>query len=128
MGFTQDLIAPCGMNCGTCLSYLRKENRCPGCTARPLKCGRKVCSEHKKASFTYCFECPKFPCEKMNSLEKRYVERYHLSVFDNLRFIKENGIDEFIESEDRRWICKNCGEVLCVHQDFCSNCQQKYRT
>ena len=25
------LIAPCGMNCGICMAYLRKDKRCPGC-------------------------------------------------------------------------------------------------
>ena len=26
-----NLIAPCGMNCGICLGYLRTKNRCNGC-------------------------------------------------------------------------------------------------
>jgi len=25
------LIAPCGMNCGICLAYLREKKKCPGC-------------------------------------------------------------------------------------------------
>jgi hypothetical protein len=25
------LIAPCGMNCGVCMAYLREKNKCPGC-------------------------------------------------------------------------------------------------
>ena len=25
------LIAPCGMNCGICMAYLREKNKCPGC-------------------------------------------------------------------------------------------------
>ena len=24
-------IAPCGMNCGICLAYIRTKNVCPGC-------------------------------------------------------------------------------------------------
>ena len=31
MALDTTLIAPCGMNCGICLAYLRKERKCPGC-------------------------------------------------------------------------------------------------
>jgi len=31
------LIAPCGMNCSICVSYLRKERRCPGCLGKDTK-------------------------------------------------------------------------------------------
>lgn len=27
----RNLIAPCGMNCGVCIAYLREKNRCQGC-------------------------------------------------------------------------------------------------
>ncbi len=30
-GLNPVLIAPCGMNCGTCLGYLREKNKCVGC-------------------------------------------------------------------------------------------------
>jgi hypothetical protein len=28
MKFNKQLIAPCGMNCGICLGYLRDKNKC----------------------------------------------------------------------------------------------------
>lgn len=31
VSFDKSLIAPCGMNCGTCIAYLRDKNKCPGC-------------------------------------------------------------------------------------------------
>lgn len=31
VAFEKHLIAPCGMNCGTCIAYLRDKNKCPGC-------------------------------------------------------------------------------------------------
>lgn len=111
MRFSNELIAPCGINCGVCAVHLREKNKCPGCTSannikssRCIKCGIKSCKEHKKSVFTYCFECQKFPCSRLKSLEKRYVEKYHLSVIDNLSYIKHYGLDEFIKKETEEWI------------------------
>jgi len=31
-GFSSEiLIAPCGMNCGACIAFMRDKNNCPGC-------------------------------------------------------------------------------------------------
>jgi hypothetical protein len=27
----KELVAPCGMNCGICIAYLREKNKCPSC-------------------------------------------------------------------------------------------------
>ncbi len=35
------LIAPCGMNCGICLAYLRTKNVCPGCRVNDFRHSRK---------------------------------------------------------------------------------------
>ena len=63
----------------------------------------------------------------MKSLEKRYVEKYKLSVIENLNYIKQHGEDEFIKRENERWKCKNCGEVLCVHRNYCLTCKTEYK-
>lgn len=113
---TKELIAPCGMNCGLCVAYLREENKCPGCYTgrkvgnKPIKCSRKLCKERKG---DFCFECDKFPCESIKRLDKRYRERYGMSEIDNLLFIKEKGIDHFIEEERKKW--QSDEGVLCAH-------------
>lgn len=134
MSFSNEFIAPCGINCGVCIAHLREKNKCYGCmssdnikSSRCIKCGIKFCNEHNKSAFIYCFECQKFPCSRLKSLEKRYVEKYHLSVIDNLTYIKQYGIDEFIKNENEKWRCRQCGEVLCVHRSFCLNCKKEYR-
>jgi hypothetical protein len=110
------LIAPCGMNCGLCLHYLRAENKCPGCYSGRkvnggcIKCGIKLC---KKRQGEYCFECSEFPCERLNRLDKRYRERYGMSEIDNLSMIKVKGMDYFLSQEEKRWI--NSEGVYCVH-------------
>ncbi len=56
------LIAPCGMNCGICMAYLRVKNKCPGCRGTDInksvavvKCKIKNCNELKKNNLKYCF-------------------------------------------------------------------------
>jgi hypothetical protein len=134
MGFSVENIAPCGVNCGACIAYLREKNKCYGClspnnikTSRTIKCGLKFCNEHKATKFTYCFECQGFPCARLKRMDKRYVEKYNLSVINNLIMIKENGFEDFIEKENEKWKCSNCGEILSVHQSFCLNCKKEYR-
>lgn len=134
MGFSQELIAPCGINCGVCLAYLREKDKCSGCitigtkkVAHCNKCSIKLCEEHNKSEFTYCYECEKYPCPRLKRLEKRYVEKYHLSVVDNLNTINKYGISEFVKMEREKWKCKNCGKVLCVHRSYCLNCKMDYR-
>lgn len=111
-----NLIAPCGMNCGLCLMHLRSENRCPGCfsgrvvNGRCIKCPIKLCKERKGK---YCFDCDKFPCERLQRLDKRYGEKYGMSEIENLEEIKKNGIDKFMMGEEKRWV--NSEGTLCVH-------------
>jgi hypothetical protein len=133
MSFSKELIAPCGMNCGVCIAYLREKNKCQGClttndlkSSRGINCGKRNCNEHKKAEFVYCFECRKFPCSKMKSIEKRYVEKYHTSLIENLLIIKNFGLDELLHRENEKWKCQHCGSVLSVHRTFCLNCNQEY--
>jgi len=134
MSFFRELIAPCGLNCGVCYAFLRKKNRCDGCLVESdrkigycSRCAIKLCNEHDNADFTYCFECSRFPCQRMKRMEKRYVEKYHLSLLGNLKDIHESGFHHFISSENAKWICPNCGDVLCVHKAACPGCGKEYR-
>ena len=112
----KELIAPCGMNCGLCLHFLRAENKCAGCFSgrkvndRCIKCSIKLCKERQGE---YCFNCEKFPCERLKRLDKRYQEKYGMSEIENLQMIKEKGIDCFLKKEEGKWV--NPDGVLCVH-------------
>lgn len=133
LGFTKKLIAPCGVNCGICIAYLREKNQCCSCmssgTNKPAhctKCRIKFCDEHDKSEFTYCYECHKFPCTKIKGLDKRYVEKYQLSLIENSTCISKYGFEDFIINENKKWKCKHCGKVLCVHRKACLNCGEEY--
>jgi rubrerythrin len=58
----------------------------------------------------------------MKNLDKRYRTKYGMSMFENLAFIKEYGLDAFIKYEEERWACPECGATLSVHRKECLNC------
>ena len=113
------LIAPCGMNCGICKGFLRKENKCPGCYAgrkinsRSLKCIIGHCPKRLKNNWRFCYKCDTFPCTRMKQLDKRYRKNYDMSVIGNLEYIKKYGIQKFVRREEKKWVKGK--QVLCVH-------------
>jgi hypothetical protein len=141
------LIAPCGMNCALCSGYLALKNdiknkgirliNCPGCRPRNKKCAflKGHCSKLSKGEVTFCFECASFPCDRLRTIDNRYRSRYRMSMIENLNFIKENGMEKFLEDQEETWKCQNCGELISCHNGLCFNCdleklknkKQKYR-
>jgi hypothetical protein len=122
--FDPELIAPCGMNCGICMAYLREKNKCPGCRENCRKCIIKHCPTLKEKKLKFCSKkCEKFPCTRLKNLDKRYRTKYGMSMLENLEYIKNNGIKKFVEKEQERWKCPNCGGVICVHNKRCYTCE-----
>lgn len=141
------LISPCGMNCAICANYLAQKNDvknkgvrmpyCVGCRPRKKNCAflKKRCVKLSSGEVTFCFECDNFPCNDLVTIDRRYRVRYRMSMIENLNFIKENGIEKFIEEQQETWKCQNCGELLSCHNGLCFSCdleklrekKQKYR-
>ncbi len=132
---SQELIAPCGMNCGICSSYLAYKNNlkgkgftnCIGCRARNKQCAflKKRCKDDLKllkGKIQFCFECNCYPCEALNGLDNRYRQRFGMSMIDNLNEIKSKGIDYFIENQEIKYRCKKCGNFISVHSKKCFVC------
>ena len=129
VSFDKFLIAPCGMNCGTCLGYLREKNRCDGCRINPAvnfksieRCIIRNCIYLKETTSGFCYDCERYPCQRLKQLDKRYRARYRMSMIDNLDSIKSIGLNRFAESEVKRWTCNNCGAIICVHREICLKC------
>lgn len=130
----EDLIAPCGMNCNLCSAYQFRENDlnkqgfhksyCPGCIPRGKNCTHlnNWCELLGKGKIRFCFECDKYPCKRLKALDKRYREKYHMSMIDNLNYIRENGIERFLIKEEIKWRCPKCGGTICCHNGLCLNC------
>lgn len=127
------LIAPCGMNCGICLGYLRDKNKCPGCREmnrdKPgycRKCIIKSCDIRKENEMKFCTDkCEKYPCKRLKNLDIRYRTKYGMSMIENLENIKRYGIRKFVKDEQIRWKCNKCGKTLCVHRNKCLFCGGK---
>jgi hypothetical protein len=130
--YNEQLIATCGMNCTLCLAYQRDKNNCCGCNINKankrkscLKCSIKNCPELVTSDVKFCFVCKKFPCRRLKQLDKRYQLKYGMSMIANNQAIAKFGIDKFIDSEQKKWLCRECGNLLCVHRNACLHCGAK---
>jgi hypothetical protein len=142
-----ELVAPCGMNCALCAGYIALKNNvktkgiqmpyCTGCRPRNKQCAfiKKRCSKLMKGEVAFCYECADFPCKNLKGLDARYSSRYRMSMVENLRFIKEHGMEKFLKMQREKWKCPTCGGSICCHNGLCFNCdleklngkKQKYR-
>ena len=132
-----ELIAPCGMNCGICSSYLALTNDlkqttiripyCSGCRIRNKQCSfiKKRCDKLLKNKIKYCFECEDFPCKRLQDLNKRYRTYFRMSMIENLENIKKVGIEKFLRQQKKKWMCQKCGKTICCHNGICFNCDYK---
>jgi len=127
-----ELIAPCGMNCGICVAFFgytmegkKRKHICPGCGSRASLCAfiKEGCRKLATNQIEYCFECTDFPCANLKTLDNRYRNKYGMSMIENLDYVKENGVEEFLKHEQERWKCPSCGGVICVHNKICYACR-----
>ncbi len=130
----RDLIAPCGMNCGLCISYQAmkldlnkhgfKRSYCPGCRPRGKNClhMRGKCDLIGNGLVHFCSECNSFPCKRLQALDKRYRTKYHLSMIENLKAIELGGFELFLDQEAVKWRCPECGGTICCHNGLCLEC------
>jgi len=45
-----------------------------------------------------------------------------MSFLENLRDIKENGMETFLRIQEKKWRCPTCGSVVCCHNGLCFSC------
>ncbi len=45
-----------------------------------------------------------------------------MSMIENLEFIRDHGVEKFLEKESEKWRCPNCGGVICCHNGICFEC------
>ena len=132
----EKLIAPCGINCAICRGYLREEDRCLGCMVEHNsdrvkdleKCTIRMCEKRRESDSVYCIDCcDGMPCDMLNRLEERYSTRNDVSPIENMRMIKQKGMEAFLKKEEAKWKCAHCGAVLSMHEDACIKCGTPYR-
>jgi len=133
--FTPELVAPCGMNCGVCKSYLAfsrgipmkkgKISHCSGCLPRDKNCYiKRPCKMLSKKKIRFCFECDHMPCKNLARLDERYRNRYAMSMVENLKEIQTKGIETFLKNQEAKYKCPKCGDAISVHDRKCYSCKQ----
>lgn len=122
------MFAPCGMNCMVCYKHCYTKKPCEGClcgdNGKPehcRKCKIRDCVQEK--GIAYCFECGEYPCKQIKNLEKSYRTRYEASLMENSVFVKENGLEAFMEQQKKTYTCPECGGIISLHDRECSECQ-----
>jgi hypothetical protein len=96
---------------------------CAGCLPRRKNCYyKKKCDLLGKGIVRFCYECSDFPCQHLKTLDKRYRTFYHMSMIENLEFIRMYGIGEFLKKEAVKWHCSTCGGAICCHNGLCYKC------
>ena len=131
----EELVAPCGMNCAICSWYLAyghdvksqgiRMPYCIGCRPRDKKCAflKKKCELLMSSRVRYCYECSSFPCEVLKRLDKPLRPYFGITMIENLEYIREHGVEAFLETEAAKWRCPECGAVICCHNGLCYKCQ-----
>ena len=125
-----ELIAPCGMNCGLCMAYVRDKRGCLGCRAGDegkaescLACTIRTCETRQSGEWVFCnIDCERFPCARLKGLDARYRTKYRMSMLENLREIQDVGVEAFVANERERCECPECGGLQCVHTPECVYC------
>jgi hypothetical protein len=131
--FTPALLAPCGIYCGTCKAYLacthgvpRQKGRityCIGCRPRDKNCYiKRGCQKLRKHEIENCSQCDEMPCKNLAHLDKRYRERYDMSMVENLKEIRAKGVEAFLGGVQIKYRCPNCGDTVSVHDGKCYSC------
>ena len=125
-----ELIAPCGMNCRLCVAFQREKRHCSGCRPGAARwacrnCRIKNCSGMRESALGFCYNCKDYPCKRLTQMDTRYRTKYQMSEIENLEYIKEHGMEEFLQHEQERWTCKKCGSIICIHKAACPACAEK---
>jgi hypothetical protein len=108
----------CGLYCGACPNLLHTKagtgtERCYGCkseqpTAYCATCGIKTCATQK--GYEFCNECSEInTCVQMRKFVEDTKWLYQQGVLKNMETIRRDGLAKWLEAQDKRWRCANCG-------------------
>lgn len=132
----------CGLYCGACDVFIANEKgtleesakewdmkpedlMCHGCKSGTnavycRTCDIKKCAESKEVEF--CYQCEEYPCTLL--VEFRNDEHPHHSVvLKNQEIIKEKGVQKWLEEQEKRWTCPECGTQFAWYDTVCKKCQ-----
>ncbi|MFX1297148.1 MAG: DUF3795 domain-containing protein [Promethearchaeota archaeon] len=145
----KELLAPCGLYCGVCAIYIAdKANNLKfkqrlvdvykpiSKTVADIKCSGCL-SENQEKIFGYCQTCPIRDCVKNKGIEGchqcddfpcKFINNFPIPVGKKviLRAIptwREFGTKKYVEEEEKRYHCPNCGNPLFRGVKRCNTCK-----
>jgi len=146
-----EFIAPCGLYCGVCgILYATRENNqkfkerllsfyngtlpgsedlkvedisCRGCLSEEpfvycQRCGIRDCTKNK--GYAGCFECNDFPCQLIKDFPIPVGKSVIMRAIPHWR---EVGTEKWIQDEEARYLCPECGHKLFRGAKRCNSCK-----
>ena len=148
----EPLAAACGIYCGVCPAYTNKHGKvekrfpsepmsdkirgfveymnkleCDGClsggklTGHCRNCSIRLCAE-KKQEDSRCTDCDELPCHRLTNLINQGNYPHRQEYLPNLEKIRKMGVQKFVEYEDERWRCPQCGQIVSWYDAKCAAC------
>jgi hypothetical protein len=96
-------VPPNAAFCGGCPAFQKKKKPCPGADkGAKLKACHKIykCCVEKKG-LRFCHECDKYPCKKEAKFIKEMKE-YGQKLPDNMKMIKKEGVESFLDEWNKK--------------------------
>jgi predicted RNA-binding Zn-ribbon protein involved in translation (DUF1610 family) len=96
---------------------------CQGCLSdEPFghcqKCEIRACT--KKKGYTGCHECDEFPCQHIENFPMTVGKKVMMRAIPHWR---EVGTEQWIQDEENRYICPECGNKLFRGVVRCNQCK-----
>lgn len=112
---------PCGLFCGACGA-----EDCGGCSSNFIddwvrQCKFRNCSREREIDF--CCFCGNYPCKELHEFMNDKWP-HHWTMESNLEYIKNNGVEKWLDSQKKEWSCSSCGSGIMWYQKKCS-CGQR---
>jgi hypothetical protein len=143
----EELLAPCGLYCGVCAIYIaHKTNNvrfkqalfpvykafaksiedisCTGCLSDGIifpvcrVCAIKKCTQDK--GIKGCYQCDEFPCKYINNFPIPVGKKV---ILRSIPAWRELGTEKWVEQEEERYRCPECGNKLFRGAKKCNNCK-----
>jgi hypothetical protein len=95
---------------------------CEGCKSEVKAvfcqvCGIRACTEEK--GFQSCHQCQDWPCDKIENFPVPVGKRVIMRAIPTWRNL---GTEKYVELEDRRYHCPECGQALFRGTKRCNEC------
>jgi len=106
-------------------SLSTEDIRCGGCLSDDLfmhcrQCEIRACTTRK--GYTGCHQCDEFPCQHINHFPMAVGKKVILRA---VPYRREVGTEKWIQDEEARYICPECGNKVFRGAVKCNQCKAK---